>query len=344
VIAGARSFPAWLEGVRTQALTAGAAAARRSAHDAQQAELFRRAFDRLGTIVSDMPFFPATDLPVLVYRALTGRLDDVAVGIAAACACVYLGADTLDDVADGDDRVEWAEVPASVVSLTGSTILAALPQRLLLGLPLGEQGRLPALRRLTDGLLEMSAGQRADLALRHGPFPDVDTVERAVRAKSGGEMATFAGIAALAAGAPDDRRATAEELGAAIGTAGQLASDISELTSDSAEHRDLVGGARTMPIVWHMRRLDGEERDRFAELLEAARTDAAARRAVQAEVVDAGTARRCAVVVQIHCQRAHRLADALAGGDAAVADPVHRIIDALAFFPTARRSPAGIPS
>lgn len=294
--------------------------------------MFRRAFDRLRTIVAEMPFFPAMDLPLLVYRALAGRLDDVAVDVAAACACVYLGADTVDDVADGDQRPEWAGIPGSVVSLTGSTILATLPQRIVLDLPLDSDTRVAVLSRLTAGLVEMSAGQHSDLALRSGEFPDVDTVERSVQRKSGGEMATFAGMAALAAGAAESARAAAEDLGAAIGTAGQLASDISELTSDLAEYRDLAGGARTLPIAMHVHRLDAADRDRFLDLLNDARTNPAARRSVRSEVLTSGTARRSAVVVQIHCQRARRLADALAGDDLLVAESLHRVIDALAFY------------
>ena len=84
-------------------------------------------------------------------------------------------------------------------------------------------------RTLALGLLEVAAGQQADLAAAGADRADPAAVERSIVAKSGGRRAMYAAMAAQLAGASEEQVAAYARLGRAMGTATQLASDIGDL-------------------------------------------------------------------------------------------------------------------
>jgi len=258
-------------------------------------------------------------LPVLVYAGLRGE-ERPAIPLASATTLLFAGLDLFDDVADGD----W---PGSAAA----TLLCAFPQ-----LMVGELAAPPQLiaaigSTLARGLLRMSAGQQQDLSAQGADEVRSCEIEATAIAKSGEEAALFACMAAQLAEAPEEIAGKYEELGRSIGAGAQLASDCHELFEDPAA-RDLVHGARTLPIVLHLERLLGAERTAFLALLDDARTEAAAREEVRLRLRSGGSLRRCAFIVETYRQRALRLCR-----EAAPLEPARGCLEALigsiSFFP-----------
>ena len=249
-------------------------------------------------------------LPLMVYAGLRG--DEVpAIPLAASTTMLFLGLDLFDDVADGDCPEGWSGRTAAEINLAAATLLCALPQLAISELDAPVAVIAAMQRTLAEGLLKMSAGQEGDLAAAGASCVDVREVEASVAQKSGEEMAIFARLAAQLAEASPDQIEAYGELGCAIGTAGQLASDCYELFHDP-RGRDFLHGARTLPVALHLERLAGRERVSFLELLERARREESARDDVRARLRSAGELRRCAFIVETYCQRALRLCDELA--------------------------------
>lgn len=294
--------------------------------DRAQLQLLRAAVDRLLTQIDDAPF-PPLDLPLLTFAALAGAPTSTATVVAAACAFVFLGADLLDDAADGEAAHTWPDTPASVVSLAGATILATLPQAVLIDVGVATGTTLELLQVLGDGLLAMSGGQQRDLTNRLGAPPSVDAVECSVTGKSGAEMAMFAALAAtVATGGPRERSVCAE-MGRAFGTAMQYAADLSDLLADG-EQRDLRDGAWTLPLAWHAERLSGAAKTEFVALCAAARTDVRSRDSVREQVLAGGTAGMCALHIETRCQRALRHLRSLRVVDAAATEQLATLVTA----------------
>jgi geranylgeranyl pyrophosphate synthase len=85
----------------------------------------------------------------------------------------------------------------------------------------------------------------------------------------------YAALGAVVAGA-DDAAAIAgwEAFGADVGYALQLGSDCQDVVDPSG--RDISSGARTLPIAFALRALDGTTRERLGAALRSARGDGAA--------------------------------------------------------------------
>lgn len=277
----------------------------------------------------DMPL-PFVRLPLLVYAGLRGE-EGPAVPLAAATALLFLGIDIFDDLADGDLPSHWNGTPAPEINLAAATLLCALPQLAIAGLD-APAARLAAMHRtLAEGLLRMSAGQERDLAMAGSDDVTPEEVEASVAAKSGEELAIFASLAAQFAGAQPEVMNMYAQLGRALGTGGQLASDCYDLFT-APHSRDLASGTRTLPIAMHLRRQVGEDRTSFLRLLEQARKDALAQEAVRHRLRAAGEIRRCAFLVEVYCQRALR---ALKQADPLepAATSLKALIDVVSFFP-----------
>lgn len=291
---------------------------------------------------ADAPWLFFIDIPPLVFAAVTGD-EKRAAPLAATTTLLYLGADILDDLADGDRPSHWQNWSPAEINLAAATIMSAL-----LPLSLARTGasvdRQVALHRtLADGLLRMAAGQQADLA-GHGRRepPRAGDVERAVAGKSGAEVATFAALAAQLAGAAPDVVERYTAMGRALGTAAQLASDCYELFDDPAA-RDLAHGVFTLPLAIHLERLAPEQRIPFMDILARARTNAAARDEVRRTLEDSGSLRHAAVVVEIHRQQAFRALASAAPREPAATE-LRALIDSVGFFPAKPVSPSVNPA
>ena len=282
--------------------------ARRSVNAGQRESLgwpLARLRSLAGNDYNSSLLWPFIHLPLLIYAGLQGE-ERPALPLAAATTLLFAGLDLFDDVADGDWPASAPGRSVEQVNLTAATLLCALPQ-----LALAELDAPPAVlaamqRTLAEGLLRMSAGQQQDLASASAIRIRSTEIEAAVLAKSGEEPAIFGRLAAQLAQAPEELVETCGELGRAIGAGGQLASDCYELFTDPAA-RDLAHGARTLPIVLHLERLEGDVRAEFLALLEQARRDAAARETVRQRLRSGGQLRHCAFIVETWRQRALRL-------------------------------------
>lgn len=283
---------------------------RRALTEAQRRLLLTAAAGLRAQVEEDPGFpFPFLHLAPLLAEGL-GAGEDGALPLAVASALVYLAVDTIDDLADGDRPAHWGRYTPGEINLAGATLLCSLPQLALEELDAPAEVRAALQWTLAEGLLHMGAGQGADLAHTGGEEVTPDEVEASVEGKSGEEVATFAALAARYAAADGEVVELCAALGRALGTGGQLASDCYELFTET-DCRDLVHGTRTLPVALHLERLPGEERREFLRLLERARSDAAVRAGVRERLRAAGELRRCAFVVEVHCQRALRALDRL---------------------------------
>lgn len=299
-----------------------------------QRRLLETVLDGLAPVVEQESPLLFMEVPLAVHSAAGGG-GIAAVRIAAACSLVFLGADVLDDLADGDVRPGWEGFSPGELTLGAATLLSALAPLALadLGLSAGTAAALH--RTLSLGLLRMAAGQQDDLrsTVSAGEITP-ETIEAAVVGKSGQEFAMFCSLAAQAAGASAEAAGHYAAMGMAIGTGGQIASDCFELLEDPAA-RDLRRGALTLPLALHLDRLSGEKRPAFRALLERARADEEARNTVRQEIRTGGALRIAVFAVETHRQRALReltAANPAAEGRRALLN----LIDELSFFDASR--------
>lgn len=317
-------------GRRREVLAEARALVSRGAGSAAQRRLLEVALDGLAPVVEQDGPLLFMEVPLAVHAAAGGG-GAPAVRLAAVCSLVFLGADVLDDLADGDLRPGWEAFSPGELTLGAATLLSALAPLAVaeLGLPPVTTAALH--RTLALGLLRMAAGQHEDL--RSTAFPvevTPDSIEAAVAGKSGEEFAMFCSLAAQAAGASPEVASHYAAMGKAIGTGGQIASDCFELLEDPAA-RDLRRGALTLPLALHLERLAGEQRTAFRELLERARKEETARESVRREIRAGGALRMTVFAVETHRQRALReLAAANPVGEGRAA--LHNLIDELSFF------------
>jgi geranylgeranyl pyrophosphate synthase len=246
---------------------------------------------------------PYIDLAFDVTEAAGGD-PELAVALASASAFCFSALDVIDDVADGDTQAHWQDVPAAQQQLAGLAALVSYPQMLIAALPLATD-RIAAMQALLARRLMLAGiGQHADLVLAGASEPSPDDVEASLSAKSGEQLALYCEWAALAAGNDGQAVASWGAFGRALGTAGQIRSDLSELCHDDWS-RDLASGKRILPVAYHLARL-GTQKAAFLALLERARTDVLAQREVRQILLDSGSVRMAALVAQVHAGRARR--------------------------------------
>jgi geranylgeranyl diphosphate synthase type I len=245
---------------------------------------------------------PSAEIPIAVYAAAGGGEPWPLAG-AAACLCVYLGADLLDNVVDHEISSRWTNVGANQVILAAVTIGSALSMACLheLDVPVD---RLAVMQRvLLDTMLAMSAGESADVAFEGRDDVSIDACEAMVLAKSGAECELFARIGALLAGAPPavcDAYATfGRELGAAI----QIISDCADLVEGGPGH-DFSAHKRTLPIVHALSTLSGGKRAELIGHLDASGRDLESRKAARSVLLATGSFKFATLVAQVHRQRA----------------------------------------
>ena len=269
-----------------------------------QRRLLRTALQGFKTQTLNWELPPFIGLPMLIYGSLRGN-QEPAVPLAVATSFTYLGADILDDLADGDLPSHWEGYNPWEINLAGVTLLCVLPQLILAELDVPPTCRLAMQRSLAWGYMRMSAGQQRDLVSADVSNISAEDVEASVAAKSGEEVALFAILPAQMAEAPADVVSAYADLGRALGTGGQLNSDYHDLFV--AKHsRDLASGTRTLPIALHLEDLVGDEREEFLTLLNEAREDTAVHRQVRERLVESFAFRYFLFRIEVHHRRALR--------------------------------------
>lgn len=302
----------------------------RQAQSPQQHTLLSTALHGLQSHLADtQAMCPFLELPFLIHGAVRGT-EQPARMLAVATACCFLGIDIMDDLADGDGPAHWNGYRPAEVNLAAFTLLATIPQIVIATLDVPPARRIAMQQTLAEGLLRMSAGQQRDLRGAGSAAPTVAEVEAAVIGKSGEECATFAAFAAQYAGADDATIAAYADMGRALGTAGQFASDCFDLFH-APHSRDLANGTRTLPIALYAEHLPASARADFFARLAQAQHDPVAQATVRTELLAWGGVRRCAFVVELYCQRALRALEAAQPLEPA-ASRLRASIQSLSFF------------
>ncbi len=219
------------------------------------------------------PFIPL-DLPLAIGEVLDTPIMPRQL-MAAACLSVWLGADLFDNVVDDELDASWHSFGPTRVSLGAVTILTVLPHKLierlsLYNIPTSARHALSV--TLSQSLWQMSEGQFSDL----GSTDEVQTLsdyETLLAGKSGAEIALFARASALLAGRPTPEIEIWHNFGHAIGMSMQLMSDTADIFSHHPSN-DLRNGKRTLPIIFTLQQLKGEDLLTFqADLTEAQKDD-----------------------------------------------------------------------
>ena len=251
------------------------------------------------------PETAAVQLPLLVHEAITGD-EKPALPVAAACTLLYLGADLFDDLLDQELLPPWHARGAAEANLAAATLLAALPQLSIARLQ--EQGTPPAklwalARLFADSLLTMSAGQYEDLLTPKLENVSLEDSLAMVERKSGSAAALLAWAGAVLASEDPLTIEAYADFGSCFGIARQLMNDVWDIWGEGTS-RDLLNGKRTLPIVYALSTLRGEQRERLQKLLAASRESTEHHEGVQALLAEAGSLRYTALIVWLYQQQA----------------------------------------
>jgi hypothetical protein len=307
----------------------GAALLRYADGPAQHALLARglTAFD--ARTMRSTPIAIAHHLPCLIAHAVRGsdpRTYDrsATLPVSRVTALLEIGIDLHDHLADDEVDGELAALPSGATLLIATAYLSCLAPLAIAELPVSAALRSALSAEVATGLLRAAAGQQADHGAR---TPDETLV---ALAKTGGRYALYARLAAACAlGELDERELDAwGSFAFALGAARQLASDVTDLVSESS--RDIASGVITFPLAWGRAEV---ERRRGA--IEAARLDDARRAAragdrdahdrVRRALIEVGAIERTVFEIELYCERASgALADTRAHGPAAAA--LHALI------------------
>jgi hypothetical protein len=289
--------------------------ARRAMPTPEMASLLETALIGLDEHVrrSDRPFI--IDLPLSVYAAVRG---DRAPGIpiAAAIGLMYLGFDIGDDLTDGDLPPHWQGRSVGEIEIIMVALVASLPPTLIDALDVPADVRARMHGGYARRLLTMLGGQHRDVRTAGTADVSAKAVEESVVAKTGGEFALFAWLAAVCAGATAAELELYDAMGRALGAALQFRSDCRDLFN-ATHSKDLAAGARTLPIALTLERLAGDARAEFVALLDRARTDTAAGIEVRQRIRAARVVPLCAMVIEVYRQQALAAIEAAAAPEAA---------------------------
>lgn len=248
------------------------------------------------------PPLAAVQLSLLTHEAITGDWEP-AIPLAGVCTLLYLGADLLDNLADDELPPRWAPWGPQQASLAAATFLAVLVPMALARMPSDDGMHWSFVGMFAEGMLEMSAGQRADLTEPGEPGPR--TRREMVERKSGTEMSVFARAGAVLADANRQEAEAYAAFGLSLGSAAQVASDVHDLFHPEGS-RDLLNERITLPVAHALARLSGRDLAQFRALLASARRSVS----VHADVREALMATRSivysSVVVEAYLARARR--------------------------------------
>jgi geranylgeranyl diphosphate synthase, type I len=285
------------------------------------------------------PEMSAIQVPLLVHTAVAGN-ERPALPVAAACTFLGLGADLYDSILDHELPPFWHTRDSAEVNLTATTLMATLPQLSIAYLQ--EQGtpqaRLWALAHLfADTLQAMIAGEYEDLL-----FPNLENVSledsRAmVERKSGSAHALFARAGAVLATEDPFTIEAYAKFGLCFGIAKQLINDVWGIWSEDAS-QDLLNGKRTLPIVYALSTLRGEQSKRLRKLLVAARESVEHHDEVRALLAAAGSVGYTALIVWLYQQQARNYLVA-ASPQGAAGEELHMLLDQASLLPQRTEEP-----
>jgi geranylgeranyl pyrophosphate synthase len=230
--------------------------------------IFSRALADAGSLSEVVPCLPALDFPAAVYASCTGRLEP-ALPASVASLFYYIGISLYDDIVDKDLDESWQGTPEAEIGFASLTLFSGLP-----GLALEHLAQDGANQRFIEraarffqrAAYEVNVGQCLDIGTSLETGTNAEDCERIVRLKTGSTGALCSRLGAELAGLDDERREQWAEIGCALYSAMQIASDIHDVWGKPVSP-DLGNGILTLPIVYACNALEGERRERLRSLL-----------------------------------------------------------------------------
>ena len=233
-------------------------------------------------------YFPCINLPYAVYKGIKGSEGDVKY-LSVACLFLFLSADIIDDIADGDFLKLWGEKVSPSAGILASLMFASSIAPLALDNLRVDDKLISGLKSsLSRSIIRASAGQQGDLDANNklqSTTPDDHIMIS--QGKAGFGMAGICSASAQLAGL--DKKAQSEfgSIGCLIGTAGEVMKECYELYNIN-EGRDLESQKPTLPLAIHFANLGTSEQIEFLRLLDQARIDESARVEVRRLVAESG--------------------------------------------------------
>jgi hypothetical protein len=210
----------------------------------------------------------------LVILAAHGEQPDRALPICVLSRIWWAGAETLDDVTDGEfDHERMSMSPAQAV-IASTACLSLLPQRVIDLYAPSVQIAESWTGQLLDESLHCADGQLRDIARDSGGISWPQTM-RIYAGKTGAPYARDAAMAALLMDVAPGLVRGWKAFGFLFGVLRQLANDRADGTG--ASHADLANGTPTLLLAHAIERSSGAGRDHLLSLCDAARDDLAAR-------------------------------------------------------------------
>jgi hypothetical protein len=224
-------------------------------------------------------------MPLAIAGACGLRPAD-AVAVGAISRVWWVGAETLDDITDGEFDSARMGMSAAQAMIACTACLSLIPHKT--AEMYAPSARLAAAwtGELTSSSLLCAEGQLRDLARAE----DAVSWKQAMRVyagKTGAPYARDAAMAAMAAGLPGEQVHGWRSFGSLFGVLRQLAND---RAGDGADSADVMNGTPTLLLGYVFEHLAGPGRDRLARLRKAAATDLAQRTLLHAQLAGAGLA------------------------------------------------------
>ena len=217
---------------------------------------------------------PFRYLPMALCGALTGAAE-AAIPVVALSRVWWTGAETLDDVADGEFDGAAAGMTAGQAMLAGTVCATLIPQVVV-----GRYAPAPRLERawaaeLLATSLDCASGQLDDLAQRDRGV-SWSRAMRSYAGKSGAPYARDVVMTALLAGRDDAEIGAWRAFGRLLGVLRQLAND-RWCAGPGQDAVDLTNGVRTLSFAYAVEAAGARARDTLLELHARAPGDSSAR-------------------------------------------------------------------
>jgi hypothetical protein len=224
-------------------------------------------------------------MPLAIAGACGLRPTD-AVAVGAISRLWWIGAETLDDITDGEFDSALMGMSAAQAMIACTACLSLIPYKA--AEIYAPSARLAAAwtGELTSSSLQCAEGQLGDLA-RADDAVSWKQAMRAYAGKTGAPYARDAAMAALMAGLPDEQVRAWRSFGCLFGVMRQLAND---RAGDGADNADLTNGTPTLLLAHAFGHLPGPGRDRLARLRMAAASDLAQRQRLHEQLASADLA------------------------------------------------------
>ena len=253
----------------------------------EQEKLLKRFLLSLEKQIQD-DYMPFVNIPMLIHAAISGE-ENSAIKVAVASLFLFLAADIVDDIMDGDFTEHWGSDISSSEGLLASVVFASSIAPLCIDeIDAPFEITCAMKKTLSKSIIVMAAGQQADLSCSGSiRSTSAEQVIKNIQEKSGAEVAGFTLMAAQLARADKYVASEYESIGRTLGIACQIVSDCHELYSVD-EGRDLVNGTVTLPLAIYSQSVSQDQKDRFSNLLKLAKHDQSARIKVRELVSKSG--------------------------------------------------------